>query len=162
MACRIAGKREPHLTFSECSGVRSITICWLKLVESKDCGSKEMDWRVLDESLQGFYSKLSSQNEWRGRKQEQFYALRYRDGDTDIEREREREREREEGMAAKEEKRGGATEEEKRKTEVVQAEVARMKQLPPNSAYATHRLRVLDKMQQLLSKVPILLRAICL
>ncbi|CAK9218148.1 unnamed protein product [Sphagnum jensenii] len=55
-------------------------------------------------------------------------------------------------MAAKEEKRGGATEEEKRKTEVVQAEVARMKQLPPNSAYATHRLRVLDKMQQLLSK----------
>ncbi|CAM6008078.1 unnamed protein product [Sphagnum balticum] len=55
-------------------------------------------------------------------------------------------------MAAKEEKRGGATEEEKRKTEIVQAEVARMKQLPPNSAYATHRLRVLDKMQQLLSK----------
>jgi len=77
-------------------------------------------------------------------------------------REREREREREEGMAAKEEKRGGATEEEKSKTEIVQAEVARMKQLPPNSAYATHRLRVLDKMQQLLSKVPILLRAICL
>jgi len=107
-----------------------------------------MDWRVLDESLQGFYCKLSSQNEWRGRKQEQFYALRYRDGDTDIERERERE----EGMAAKEEKRGGATEEEKSKTEIVQAEVARMKQLPPNSAYATHRLRVLDKMQQLLSK----------
>jgi hypothetical protein len=58
-------------------------------------------------------------------------------------------------MAAKEEKRGGATEEEKRKTEIVQAEVARMKQLPPTSAYATHRLRVLDKMQQLLSKVPI-------
>ncbi|KAH9572163.1 hypothetical protein CY35_02G132300 [Sphagnum magellanicum] len=55
-------------------------------------------------------------------------------------------------MAAKEEKRGGATEEEKRKTEIVQAEVARMKQLPPTSAYATHRLRVLDKMQQLLSK----------
>ncbi|KAH8971298.1 hypothetical protein BDL97_02G133500 [Sphagnum fallax] len=55
-------------------------------------------------------------------------------------------------MAAKEEKRGGATEEEKSKTEIVQAEVARMKQLPPNSAYATHRLRVLDKMQQLLSK----------
>jgi hypothetical protein len=55
-------------------------------------------------------------------------------------------------MAAKEEKRGGATEEEKRKTEIVQAEVGRMKQLPPTSAYATHRLRVLDKMQQLLSK----------
>ncbi|CAM6043538.1 unnamed protein product [Sphagnum compactum] len=55
-------------------------------------------------------------------------------------------------MAAKEEKRGGATEEEKRKTEIVQAEVARMKQLPPTSAYATHRLRVLDKMLQLLSK----------
>jgi len=49
MGCSIAGKREPHLTVSECSGVRSITICWLKLVESKDCGSKEMDWRVLDE-----------------------------------------------------------------------------------------------------------------
>ncbi len=45
-------------------------------------------------SLQGLYCKLSSQDdEWRGRKQEQFYALRYRDGDTDIERERERERE---------------------------------------------------------------------
>lgn len=81
---------------------------------------------------------------------------------TEVQRRRQREREREEGMAAKEEKRGGATEEEKRKTEIVQAEVARMKQLPPTSAYATHRLRVLDKMQQLLSKVPILLRAICL
>jgi hypothetical protein len=36
----IAGKREPHLTFSECSGVRSITICWLKLVREQGLWEK--------------------------------------------------------------------------------------------------------------------------
>jgi hypothetical protein len=40
-----------------------------------------------------------------------------------------------------------------RKTAMVQAEVQRMKCLPPSSAYAIHRLKVLNKMLQLLSKV---------
>jgi len=39
------------------------------------------------------------------------------------------------------------------KTVLVQAEVKRMKGLPATSSYATHRLKVLDKMLQLLSKV---------
>ena len=39
------------------------------------------------------------------------------------------------------------------KTVLVQAEVKRMKGLPATSTYATHRLKVLDKMLQLLSKV---------
>ncbi|KAG0619273.1 hypothetical protein M758_4G128000 [Ceratodon purpureus] len=39
------------------------------------------------------------------------------------------------------------------KTALVQAEVQRMKCLPPSSAYAIHRLKVLNKMLQLLSKV---------
>lgn len=40
-----------------------------------------------------------------------------------------------------------------RKTALVQAEVQRMKCLPPSSAYVIHRLKVLNKMLQLLSKV---------
>lgn len=41
------------------------------------------------------------------------------------------------------------------KTALVQAEVQRMKCLPPSSAYVIHRLKVLNKMLQLLSKVSI-------
>ncbi|CAK9858757.1 unnamed protein product [Sphagnum jensenii] len=48
---------------------------------------------------------------------------------------------------------GGTTVEDKRKTGIVQAEVDRMKQLSSSSGYATQRLRVLDKMLELLSKV---------
>ncbi|CAM6044458.1 unnamed protein product [Sphagnum compactum] len=48
---------------------------------------------------------------------------------------------------------GGTTVEDKRKTGIVQAEVDRMKQLSSTSGYATQRLRVLDKMLELLSKV---------
>lgn len=39
------------------------------------------------------------------------------------------------------------------KTALVQAEVQRMKCLPPSSAYVIHRLKVLNKMLELLSKV---------
>ncbi|CAM6070029.1 unnamed protein product [Sphagnum tenellum] len=48
---------------------------------------------------------------------------------------------------------GGTTVEDKRKTGIVQAEVDRMKQFSSSSGYATQRLRVLDKMLELLSKV---------
>ena len=41
------------------------------------------------------------------------------------------------------------------KTALVQAEVQRMKCLPPSSAYVIHRLKVLNKMLELLSKVRI-------
>ncbi|KAI5083512.1 hypothetical protein GOP47_0003255, partial [Adiantum capillus-veneris] len=43
------------------------------------------------------------------------------------------------------------SEEEQSRRKVVEAEVQRMKQLPPSSAYATHRLRVLTKILHLLS-----------
>ncbi|CAM6088804.1 unnamed protein product [Calypogeia fissa] len=43
---------------------------------------------------------------------------------------------------------------EQKKLRVVQAEVDRMKLLPPSSAYAIHRLRVLNKMTQILSVAP--------
>jgi len=39
------------------------------------------------------------------------------------------------------------------KSALVQAEVQRLKLLPPSSAYVIHRLKVLNKMLQLLSKV---------
>lgn len=48
------------------------------------------------------------------------------------------------------------------KTGLVQAEVQRVKCLPPSSAYAIHRLKVLNKMLQLLSKVSISRPMICI
>jgi len=56
---------------------------------------------------------------------------------------------------------GGTTVEDKRKTGIVQAEVDRMKQLSSTSGYATQRLRVLDKMLELLSKVCIIFNCFC-
>jgi hypothetical protein len=56
---------------------------------------------------------------------------------------------------------GGTTVEDKRKTGIVQAEVDRMKQLSSTSGYATQRLRVLDKMLELLSKVCIIFNYFC-
>jgi hypothetical protein len=47
----------------------------------------------------------------------------------------------------------GDTDEQK-KMRVVQAEVNRMKLLPASSAYVIHRLKVLNKMTQLLSVAP--------
>jgi hypothetical protein len=43
---------------------------------------------------------------------------------------------------------------EQKKLRVVQAEVNRMKLLPASSAYVIHRLKVLNKMTQLLSVAP--------
>jgi hypothetical protein len=56
---------------------------------------------------------------------------------------------------------GGTTVEDKRKTGIVQAEVDRVKQLSNTSGYATQRLRVLDKMLELLSKVRIIFNYFC-